>query len=322
MHLKKYVLGLFILAVIVLVFIIPFGSANIDTKHYQNNEISFDYPASWQEVTTQGAQVVAFKDPESGMNVTVNRQVTPPGYTIPENFVPEVVQENKSNLKLTSTNKIDVNGKLAYDNTYHIQKYNSTIEQKELWVNTNGAVYSFIYDYPQEGFKLESILKGFKGSESSVAFDTVKNSLTINSTKLASMPSFATVSIPRTGVTWNIRYDTLNAYGSVYHYPNSAFPGETGSVGLLGHHTLYSAPFNYVETIIPGDKIYIKDYLTQKMYTYTVVSNNDIRYDYETNVIQFPAGSEELVIGTCWPPGYTSAERYVHCKLSSVDPLN
>jgi sortase A len=77
-----------------------------------------------------------------------------------------------------------------------------------------------------------------------------------------------------------------------------------------------------VETIQPGDKIYINDYLTQKKYTYTVVSNNDIRYDYETNVITFPAGSKELVIGTCWPPGYTAAERYVHCQLSSVDSLN
>ena len=77
-----------------------------------------------------------------------------------------------------------------------------------------------------------------------------------------------------------------------------------------------------IEYIQFKDKIYINDFLTQKMYTYTVVSNNDIRYDYETNVIQFPAGSEELVIGTCWPPGSTAAERYVHCKLSSVDSLN
>ena len=319
---KKYILGIFILAIIVLAFIIPFGSSSIETNHYQNDEISFDYPASWQEVPSQGSQVVAFKDPESGMNVTVSRQVTPPGYTIPQEFVPEVIKESISNLKLASSNKIDVNGKVAYDNTYHIEKDGSTIEQRELWVKANGAIYSVVYDYPQEEFKLESILKGFKGSESSTAFDAVKNSFMIKSTKLASMPAFATVSIPRTGVTWNIRYDTLNAHGAVYHYPNSAYPGETGSVGLLGHHTLYSAPFNYVETIVPGDKIYINDFLTQKMYTYTVVSNNDIRYDYETNVIQFPAGSEELVIGTCWPPGSTAAERYVHCKLSSVDALN
>ncbi len=323
---KNYlIVGLVCLAAIALFFIMPFGGSHIDTEHYQTGEISFDYPSSWQQVKVEGtakeSQLVKFKDPESGMNVTVNRQVIPPKYRIPTDFVPEVMEDSSSNLKLVSSNRINLNGEEAYDNTYHIEKDNSKIEQRELWVKINGALYSFVFTYPQEEFKIESILKGDEGSKSGAKIDTVKNSLKIDSVKLSSMPSFATVSIPRTGVTWKIRYDSLNVYGAVYHYPQSAFPGEKGSVGLLGHHTLYSAPFNHVEKIIPGDKIYITDYLTQKRYTYEVVSNNDIRYDYETNVIQFPAGSKELVIGTCWPPGSTAAERYVHCKLSAVDPI-
>jgi sortase A len=320
--LKKYILGIIILAAIGLAITIPFGSAITETKHYQSGEISFDYPANWQQVSVQGSQVVAFKDPESGMNVTVNRQLTPSGYKIPQDFVPVAVKEAESTLKLVSSKKIDANGNVGYDNTYQIQKNGSTVEQRELWVNTNGAVYSIIYNYPQEGFKVESLLKGFKGSESSSAFDVVKNSLKISSTKLPSNPIFGTVSIPRTGVTWNIRSDTVNAYNGVFHYTESAYPGEIGSVGLIGHHTIYSAPFNHVENIQVGDSVYIKDYLTQKKYTYKVVSNNDIRYDYTTNTIKFPAGSKELVLATCWPPTSTAAERYVHCKLSAVEPLN
>lgn len=327
---KKYIImGIAILAVVALIITVPFGSANIETKHYQNGEISFDYPASWQQVSGQGSQLVAFKDPETGMNVTVNRQVMPSGYNTTQDFVPEVIKESESNLKLTSSKKIDVNGKVGYDNTYQIQKNGSTIDQRELWVNANGALYSVIYSYPQEGFKVESLLKGLKGSENSAAFDAVKNSLKINSTKLADMPTFGTVSIPRLGVTWNIRSDTLNAMGAVYHYsspdstlPKSFYPGEKGSMGLLGHHTRYSAPFDNIDKLQIGDTVIINDYLTQKKYTYKVVSNNDIRYDYTTNVITFPAGIKELVLGTCWPEGFTAAERYTHCQLSSVDPLN
>lgn len=326
---KKYIIiGIAILVIVALVISVTSGSANIETKHYQNGEISFNYPSSWQQVAGQGSQVVAFKDPETGMNITVSRQVMPAGYNTTSDFVPALVKETESNLKLTSSNKIDINGTSGYDNTYQVQKNGSTTQQRELWVNKNGALYSVIFSYPQEGFKVESLLNGFKGSGSSAAFDVVKNSLKINSAKLADMPAFGTVSIPRTGVTWNIRSDTLNAMGAVYHYsapddtlPKSFYPGQLGSVGLLGHHTRYSAPFNYIENIKVGDKIYINDYLTQKKYTYQVVSNNDIRYDYTTNLIQFPAGKKELVLGTCWPPGYTSAERYVHCNLSAVDPL-
>ncbi|MBI4813499.1 MAG: sortase [Methanobacterium sp.] len=326
---KKYIImGIAILAVVALIITVPFGSANIETKHYQNGEISFDYPANWQQVSGQGSQVVVFKDPETGMNVTVNRQVMPSGYNTTQDFVPEVIKESESNLKLTSSKKIDVNGKVGYDNTYQIQKNSSTVNQRELWVNANGALYSVIYSYPQEGFKVESLLKG-QGSGNSAAFDAVKNSLKINSTKLADMPTFGTVSIPRLGVTWNIRSDTLNAMGAVYHYSSpdstlskSFYPGEKGSMGLLGHHTRYSAPFDNIDKLQIGDTVIINDYLTQKKYTYKVVSNNDIRYDYTTNVITFPAGIKELVLGTCWPEGFTAAERYTHCQLSSVDPLN
>jgi sortase A len=327
--LKKYIVfGIVIFAAIILAFTLPFGSANdIETKHYANGEISFDYPATWQEVSAQGSEVVAFEDPESGLNVTVNRQTIPSGYNPPDKFVPELTEESESDLKLLANDKIDVNGKEGYDNTYHVEKNGSTTEQRELWVNTNGALYSIIYNYPQEDLEVESFLNG--ESENDAAFEAVRNSLNIKNTTLTSMPSFATVTIPKLGVTWNIRDDTLNALGSVYHYsssdsslPKSFYPGEKGSVGLLGHHTCYSAPFDNIDKLQAGDTVIINDYLTQKKYTYQVVSNDDIRYDYTTNLIEFPAGSKELVLGTCWPEGFTAAERYVHCQLSSVDPLN
>lgn len=177
---KKYILiGIAVLVVVLMVITLTSGSANIETKHYENGEISFDYPSSWQQVPTKGAQIVAFKDPETGMNITVNRQVPPEGYNVSTDFVPELVKEPESNLKLTSSDKIDVKGNTGYYNSYQVQGNGSPLEQKEIWVNTNGALYSVVFNYPPEEFRAESLLKGFEGSKTSAAVDAVKNSLQI-----------------------------------------------------------------------------------------------------------------------------------------------
>jgi sortase A len=127
--LKKYILGIVgivIIVAIALAFTLPFGSANIETKHYQNGEISFDYPANWQQVSAKGSQVVAFNDPETGLNVSVSRQVIPPGYNVPENFVPELVKATESNITLASSNSISLNGNQGYENIYNVKKNGST----------------------------------------------------------------------------------------------------------------------------------------------------------------------------------------------------
>ena len=65
---KKYVLiGIAVLVVVLVAITMTSGSAKIETKHYENGEVSFDYPSSWQQVSTQGSQIVAFKDPETGI---------------------------------------------------------------------------------------------------------------------------------------------------------------------------------------------------------------------------------------------------------------
>jgi sortase A len=305
---------------------------NTETKHYQNGEISFDYPASWQQSSTKENQIAAFQDNESGLNVSISRQVMPPGYTPPQNLVPNVASGAKNEFKPTSQQTINLNGTTGYENLYKIQGNGTTIEQRELWVQTNGALYSIIFKYPE----------GYESTKSSTISDTIdyvksifnsnsqtndnsnviKKSLTIAPTQLSKTAVFGSVYIPTLGVKWDIRYDTVNAYNGVYHYSESSYFGTNGSAGLLGHHTTYSAPFNNVELIKAGDIVVVRDYLTQKKYTYTVVSNDDIRYDYTTNTIKFPQGTNELVLATCWPPGYTTAERYVHCQLSSVEPIN
>jgi sortase A len=136
-------------------------------------------------------------------------------------------------------------------------------------------------------------------------------------------PVLGTLIIPKIDIEWSIRSDTVNAYDSVYHYPESVMPGQNGDCGILGHRTRYSGPFNKIGSLKPGDLVIIEDPSSSKKYTYQVVSNGeDIRWDYETNPIQFAqSGEANLLLITCYPPGKKEAAWITHCKLISTTDI-
>jgi sortase A len=283
--------------------------SNTNLKNYTFNELSFKYPESWvignKSSTNSGVDgscIDKLINHEIG-EIIINRQYIPSDYSIAEDFIPEELGESESKLKLTSKKKEKTDDMEVYENEYTLSNDSSKVV-KELWINRNNAVYSII----------------LYGNNSNV-IDIIKSKIRISTKTLTKNPVFGTIEIPKLNYNWNIRSDTVNAYKSVYHYDNSYYPGEKGDIGLLGHHITYSAPFESLHKLVKGDKVYINDFLTQKKYTYEVTSNEDIRYDYETNPIQFKKGVKELIMGTCWPPGYTSAERYCYCKLVSIEPL-
>ena len=150
---------------------------------------------------------------------------------------------------------------------------------------------------------------------------TVTRNLTIKNTTLPNTVVIGQVSMPSLGLNWNISDDTVNHYGSVYRIASSFYPGQNGTVGLLGHHTRYSAPFNNTYQLAAGDQVIISDYLTQKKYIYNVTSNGDIKSDYKVNPVQFAAGTFGLTLITCYPPGYMEAAYQTHLNLVSVMPI-
>ncbi|MGZ7048602.1 MAG: class E sortase [Methanobacterium sp.] len=129
--------------------------------------------------------------------------------------------------------------------------------------------------------------------------------------------------IPKMGITGKLRSDTVDDYNAVYHYPESANPGQSGECGLLSHRTHYSGLFSKLGTLEVGDEVIIKDMSVNKKYTYKVTSNgNDIRWDYETNPITFAhSGDARLLLVTCYPPGKKEAAFITHCKLESTTSL-
>jgi sortase A len=125
--------------------------------------------------------------------------------------------------------------------------------------------------------------------------------------------------IPKLRIFATIRSDTVNAYDTVYHYPESVMPGKPGECGILGHRTKYSGLFTNISSLKPGDEAIISDFIQRKKFVYQVTSNGeDIRWDYKTNPIRFSQeGKARLLIVTCYPPGRKQAAWITHFKLVS-----
>ena len=180
-----------------------------------------------------------------------------------------------------------------------------------MWINKNDALYSIIYT-----------TSNLRLNEKSPEIKSFKEKLKPLTIPTLTKPEFwGEINIPTQNVTWKIRKDTVNEMGSVHQYPESFYPGQNGTMGLLGHHTRYSAPFENINLLNPGDQVIISDYLSQKKYIYEVASNGDIKADYKTNPVQFPAGTFELTLVTCYPPGFQEAAYMTHCKLKTVMPI-
>jgi sortase A len=181
-----------------------------------------------------------------------------------------------------------------------------------LLFSVNGMI--IIFNKMQEADSAQKTVQDYKERMS-----TPVDALDPHTTNAASA-STAKLVIPKLGVDCYIRTDTVNAYNSVYHYPQSAGFGQPGEAGILGHRTTYSSLFKNINSLSPGDKVIIKDLTYKKIYTYEVTSNgNDIRYDYKTNPIRFALeGDSRLLLVTCYPPGAKSAAYITHTKLVST----
>lgn len=322
-RLNKYLLLILALLVATIFILEPKngGIMGIGTNHYDNGEVSFDYPSSWNMTNGTNSTLVSFTD-TNGLNVTVHKQVVPEGYNFMARTILSGAGNVDPNFKLVSAKNITVNGKNAYEINYNINTKNGQQQRKEVWFEGNNLVYNVIFTTPGS-FQSNSQLSINSGNSAS---DTVINSLKINQTNKTSRLStgWAVLQMPTLGRTWTITTTTADMWGAVYHIPTSYFPGENGEFALMGHHTTHHKPFANIETVLKvGDPLIVKDYLTGKKYTYKVTSNgNDIRWGEKGDTIYYKATNKpELLLITCWPPGYSRGAYIIHSSLVSVEPL-
>lgn len=290
---------------------VAFSGKNSKPTHFEKDEISFDYPDNWKIVNqTKTSEIVAFNDSNSNLYVTVNRWNTVPGYKPLENFT-VTGPGDQSGMKFLSHKTVNLNGTQADENVYQFNVGDTTYQRTEIWINKNHAFYSVIFTTTDKNL-----------NDKSPEIRELTQNLTVKNTTLPSNQVWGQIIIPSLNVTWDIHQDSVNFYGSVFHYSNSFFTGQNGTVGLLGHHTKYSAPFANINRLNTGDKVIITDYLTQRNYVYQVESNGDVKSDYKTNPLQFAPGTYELTLATCYPPGYEEAAYLTHLKLVSIEPIN
>ncbi|MGC9517516.1 MAG: sortase domain-bontaining protein [Methanomicrobiales archaeon] len=298
---------------------------------FSNSEINLNYPKNWEiSENNKNNNIVSFYDNELQINVTVNKQIIPSNYSY-ETHLNRLKNNNTKNLYLISNKTVEISGKNGIEVIY--EDKNQSKRLVEYWVEEKGFFFSIIADYSLNSSKSDNeyyfligdYLKDIKRNKS---LETILNSFNIKNINNIDRESrdeliWAQVHIPPLNYNWNIRSDTVNGYGSVYHYNESVYPGKNGTSGLLGHRTLFSAPFRNIDQLQPGDLVIIDDYLTLKRYTYQVVSNGNIKWDYRYNPIKFPKnGPPKLILVTCHPPGTKAAAWIVNCDLISVSYLN
>lgn len=324
---REYQLKKFLFIITILILIIGASgclnsNSKNETRHYQVGDLSFDYPDSWNITSSDNSTVSFF---EGSYNVTVIEQKKPRGYSLKKSL--ELNFSDKGdNFKLMSKNNLTINGIKAFESNYSVNDENGQQQRREIWLEKNNKIYAIIHTGSING--LQSNNEDFLNLNlinSKKSFDAMVNSIKIKDNGTVSTQSghWGEISIPSINAQWRINSKSVNIANSVYHLPNSYFPGEKGEMALMGHHTQYSAPFLYIDKLKPGDKVIINDFLTQKKYTYEVESNGDVRWGVKAKNIKYKASNEpKLLLITCYPPGFMSAAWIVHTKLVSVEALN
>lgn len=90
------------------------------------------------------------------------------------------------------------------------------------------------------------------------------------------------------------------------HYPETAWPGEPGNVGIAGHRTTYGAWFRHLDKLVPGDAIYLK--CEERLYHYRV-EKVWVTNPYDWSVVE-PTPYPALTLTACEPP-YRAIRRLV-----------
>jgi sortase A len=99
------------------------------------------------------------------------------------------------------------------------------------------------------------------------------------------------------------------------HYPDTALPGQGGTVAIAGHRTTYGAPFNQIDKIDVGDPIVLA--MPYGRFTYEVAATRIVE-PTETGIVR-DVGRDRLVLTSCHPL-YSAAQRYaIVAELERID---
>lgn len=93
------------------------------------------------------------------------------------------------------------------------------------------------------------------------------------------------------------------------HYPQTPLPCDAGNVAIAGHRTTYGKPFNQVDRLHPGDKIFLDT--PAGSCTYEVAKDPFVVFPTDFSVVAPPPdpSARWLTLTSCHPKG--SADRRI-----------
>ncbi len=109
------------------------------------------------------------------------------------------------------------------------------------------------------------------------------------------------------------------------HYANTPLPGQNGNVAIAGHRTTYGKPFNELDRLKPGDRVWlltpVGDYeygLSEAPAGWT--ANPYITHPQDWSVIQ-PTAEPSVTLTTCHPKGSAAQRMIARAVLVGSHPV-
>lgn len=102
--------------------------------------------------------------------------------------------------------------------------------------------------------------------------------------------------------------------GQIGHYPSTQLPGEVGNFGIAAHRKAYGKPFDQINNLVVGDRIYIET--ADGWYSYLFRNLEFVRPTGVGVIAPVPqqdgaAPTDRLVTLTSCNPPFTAAERII-----------
>ena len=116
--------------------------------------------------------------------------------------------------------------------------------------------------------------------------------------------------------------DAVLNKGVAGHYPNTASAGRVGNFAMAGHRVSHSGPFNYLDRVHKGDKIYVQT--ATRFYTYKVNVIKIVGPNNPTPLAPIPfhpgkyANQAYITLTTCTPRGTTNQRLIISGVLIAV----
>ena len=126
--------------------------------------------------------------------------------------------------------------------------------------------------------------------------------------------------IPRVGASYVIVKGTgteeLKSGPGIY--PETSFPGITGTTAIAGHRTTYLAPFRHIDSLRPGNTILLE--MPYAHFTYTVIGH-EIVAPTDVHAAVGHVGYSRLVLSACTPLFSAAKRLLVFAHLTRTVPV-